>query len=408
MNTTPTQPANATAGTGAAAVSATPGAATDAFALLFGTTQSVPAAIQAGPQADPLAEAEPSSALGIDLSGWLQQLPLTPLAAPALPAGTDAPAPAPGKAAPTAGLAALSTLPAMPTAIDTVAAAAQQALAGRSADALATAADPALLSSARAPSDSAAALPASLVLAAAIRTAANPAPAAPTVPGSAPAAHLAATTQPALSPVAANPAAVRPELSLLPAVNEPIQAMPRLGEAVTAALLQRTEQRGGPADPRAAASQLASSPAEALEVALPPGSAPKIDRAFAEGMAIRLQWMSQQQIGRVEIQLDPEDLGSIDVQIEFEGKAIRAEFQSPIGEVRHLLESSLPRLRELLEAQGLQLQHADVGSGQGRQDSGRHDGSQQGAAAPRPAQQEARPAAAMRGSQHGGQLSEYA
>jgi flagellar hook-length control protein FliK len=183
-------------------------------------------------------------------------------------------------------------------------------------------------------------------------------------------------------------------------------------EVLTKALLQRTEQTSlpPPATPAAASAGLPEALQTPLQVALPPGSAPRIEQAFNEGMAVRLQWMAQQQVGRAEIQLHPADLGSIDVQIEFEGKAVRAEFLSASGDVRQLLEAGLPRLRELLEAQGLQLQHADVGSGNGRE-TGRgappsEPASRGGAVGKDAAEPEgpARPAP----RRHDGSLSEYA
>jgi flagellar hook-length control protein FliK len=212
---------------------------------------------------------------------------------------------------------------------------------------------------------------------------------------------------PPVAPATAPSGQVGPPAATLPPLPAGL-----LSDVVTRALLQRTEQPSlsPPAPLTATSGSLPESLQTPLQVALPPGSAPKVEQAFNEGMAVRLQWMTQQQMGRAEIQLHPAELGSIDVQIEFEGKAVRAEFLSASGEVRQLLEAGLPRLRELLEAQGLQLQHADVGSGGGREtgrDSAQAEpGSFRDAASENaaPTDGPARPAP----RRHDGNLSEYA
>ncbi|MCK7595146.1 flagellar hook-length control protein FliK [Pseudomarimonas salicorniae] len=296
---------NPPAGSGSAPASA--------FELLFGTGFALPLMVPAGTsdEALPAPPEDPKAGIG-DLSGWMQQLPLSPLSP--LPAAATAPAEA-GAQGPAAGATPLPSLPDLklgPVALPT-------------------------------PGAHAAALPASMESA---QTAA-----VDLVPDHAPPTQRAADQ---------------------PLASAPAPAM--LGEVVTKALMRRTEvigaREGAPSPAAPPPAVVDAAPEGPLEVALPPGSAPKIDQAFSEGMALRLQWMSQQQVGRAEIQLHPEDLGSIDVQIEFDGKSVRAEFQSPVGEVRQLLESTLPRLRELLESQGLQLAHADVGSGEGRSPRG--------------------------------------
>lgn len=269
----------------------------NAFELLFGVGFALPQVDAAPPQAVQLeGEPLPPEFALADLSGWMQQLPFSPL-----PTGLDASATAQ----------------------------APSALALLQGD-----------------------------------------------PGSAPASTA---LEAMLQPVDALPAAGRSEVLAGPflgslAAGLAVQPRPTaLGEVMTRALLQRTEFSAPmPATLNAPPTPMPQAP---LEVALPPGSAPKLEQAFAEGMAVRLNWMAQQQAGRAEIQLHPAELGSIDVQIEFEGKSVKADFQSPVAEVRQLLESTLPRLRDLLEAQGLQLRHADVGSGEGQARGGREGSS---------------------------------
>ncbi|KOO81627.1 flagellar hook-length control protein, partial [Stenotrophomonas maltophilia] len=68
-----------------------------------------------------------------------------------------------------------------------------------------------------------------------------------------------------------------------------------------------------------------------------------------------------QKIGHAHIRLSPDDMGPVDVRLQLNGDKVHASFSSPHVDVRQALESSLPRLRELLGEQGFQLAHADVG-----------------------------------------------
>ncbi|HYQ23339.1 flagellar hook-length control protein FliK [Stenotrophomonas sp.] len=85
------------------------------------------------------------------------------------------------------------------------------------------------------------------------------------------------------------------------------------------------------------------------------------DDGFDQAIGARLGWLADQKIGHAHIRLNPEDLGPVDVRLQMTGDKVHASFSSPHVDVRQALESSLPRLRELLGEQGFQLAHADVG-----------------------------------------------
>ena len=99
------------------------------------------------------------------------------------------------------------------------------------------------------------------------------------------------------------------------------------------------------------------------------------DDGFDQAIGARLGWLADQKIGHAHIRLNPEDLGPVDVRLQMNGDKVHASFSSPHVDVRQALESSLPRLRELLGEQGFQLAHADVGN------QGSGDGSPSGQAA---------------------------
>ncbi|WP_312709575.1 flagellar hook-length control protein FliK [Stenotrophomonas sp.] len=85
------------------------------------------------------------------------------------------------------------------------------------------------------------------------------------------------------------------------------------------------------------------------------------DEGFDQAIGARVGWLADQKIGHAHITLNPEDLGPVDVRLQMNGDKVHASFSSPHVDVRQALESSLPRLRELLGEQGFQLAHADVG-----------------------------------------------
>ncbi len=95
-----------------------------------------------------------------------------------------------------------------------------------------------------------------------------------------------------------------------------------------------------------------------------------VDNGFEDGFGSRIAWLADQKIGHAEIRVTPDHLGTIDVRLQLDGNRVNAEFNSAQAEVRHALESSLPRLRDMLGQQGLQLGHADVGQRQSGQQPG--------------------------------------
>lgn len=94
-----------------------------------------------------------------------------------------------------------------------------------------------------------------------------------------------------------------------------------------------------------------------------------VDAGFEDGFGSRIAWLAEQKVGHAEIRVSPDHLGTIDVRLQLDGNRVNAEFHSAHADVRQALESSLPRLREMLGQQGLQLGQADVGQRQAQQQS---------------------------------------
>lgn len=214
------------------------------------------------------------------------------------------------------------------------------------------------------PADPAAALPTTAAPALASDGSALPA-AAPATNATLPAAAPAAATA---APVAADgkPAATSADDATalpLPAMILPGKRAERGEGSDVAALGDRTSVPLLHSPPAAAVQD--------LKAALATGNAifngeptPKPvlgDEGFDQAIGARLGWLADQKIGHAHIRLSPDDLGPVDVRLQLNGDKVHASFSSPHVDVRQALESSLPRLRELLGEQGFQLAHADVG-----------------------------------------------
>ena len=76
---------------------------------------------------------------------------------------------------------------------------------------------------------------------------------------------------------------------------------------------------------------------------------------FADAVAQRVLGQIRDDNWSVRMQLQPADLGTMDIDLTLRGNAVAATVGVANGEVRALLESGLPRLRESLESAGLQL-----------------------------------------------------
>ncbi|CAK0757381.1 flagellar hook-length control protein FliK [Gammaproteobacteria bacterium] len=74
----------------------------------------------------------------------------------------------------------------------------------------------------------------------------------------------------------------------------------------------------------------------------------------------RVNWAVQHQLQRAELQITPEHLGPLNLQIEIKDGQTLVSFSTPHASVRQTIENSLPQLREMLETQGLQLAGAGV------------------------------------------------
>jgi flagellar hook-length control protein FliK len=108
------------------------------------------------------------------------------------------------------------------------------------------------------------------------------------------------------------------------------------------------------------ASAPAQAPAQSIpSVAIEPRvGMPGWDSAFGQKVA----WVATQQHQVAELRLNPPSLGPVEVRLVVSHDQANAMFISQHAAVRDAIESAIPRLREMMEANGLTLGNVSVGS----------------------------------------------
>lgn len=82
--------------------------------------------------------------------------------------------------------------------------------------------------------------------------------------------------------------------------------------------------------------------------------------AWSQGLTNQVAWMVQGNIQSAEIRLNPAHLGPLEVKLSIEDDVARLSFISSHAPVREALDAAMPRLREMLEQQGISLADVDV------------------------------------------------
>ena len=103
---------------------------------------------------------------------------------------------------------------------------------------------------------------------------------------------------------------------------------------------------------------------------------PPQSRQWATELGDRILLMANKKIQTAEIRLNPPNLGLLEVKLAISGDQAHLVFQSGNANVRDVLDSSVHRIREMLEQQGITL--VDVNVGQREQQSAESDDGEQG------------------------------
>ncbi|MXR69447.1 hypothetical protein GNT65_12320 [Shewanella sp. JBTF-M18] len=84
---------------------------------------------------------------------------------------------------------------------------------------------------------------------------------------------------------------------------------------------------------------------------------------FSPVMRQQLVAMVSQGVQQAEIRLDPPELGHMMVRVQVQGEQTQVQFHVTQTQTRDLVEQAIPRLRELLAEQGMQLTDSNVSQG---------------------------------------------
>lgn len=160
------------------------------------------------------------------------------------------------------------------------------------------------------------------------------------------AAEMMVANQPV--PTAANAASFSQQLQQL----QPMQPLTEQ-TATTAALTQPIAQSSAAGQ----AAQLASRPAETQGWQAPLALT---EPAAAQQLKDRVMVQIQHKLQTAEVQLHPEDMGSMQIKLNLQQDQLSVQFVVQQGAAKEALEQQMPRLRELLEQQGIALTEGQV------------------------------------------------
>lgn len=92
-------------------------------------------------------------------------------------------------------------------------------------------------------------------------------------------------------------------------------------------------------------------------------------RQWSSELGERILFMAGKKIQSAEIRLNPPNLGLMEVKLAISGEQAQLVFQSGNANVRDVLESAVPRIREMLEQSGITLTDVTVSDGKQQQES---------------------------------------
>ncbi|CAK0750088.1 flagellar hook-length control protein FliK [Gammaproteobacteria bacterium] len=143
------------------------------------------------------------------------------------------------------------------------------------------------------------------------------------------------------------------------------ETVPSLGKSKNALILGTVQQDTTATIVTPTFSQSSSSQTNAVSPETPlPLASPQLETELSQ----RVHWAVQHQTQQVELRVTPPNLGPLDLQVELKDGQALVSFTTPHAIVRDAIETALPKLREMLEGQGLRLADAGVhqqGSGSG-------------------------------------------
>lgn len=101
-------------------------------------------------------------------------------------------------------------------------------------------------------------------------------------------------------------------------------------------------------------------PAATRMSALPGAPLALHQSGWSEAVVDKVMWLSSQNLKSAEIQLDPAELGRLEVRVDMSKDQTQVTFASPHAGVRETLEGQMQRLRDLFTQQGMNLLDVNV------------------------------------------------
>lgn len=114
--------------------------------------------------------------------------------------------------------------------------------------------------------------------------------------------------------------------------------------------------------PTAMTSQLPASSSNATQTATVEVPTPLRDAQWPQSFSEKIVWMAKNDQQSAQINLNPPQLGPVQVNIHLNGDQANAVFSSPNAEVRQAIQESLPQLKEMFAAAGINLGQTDIGA----------------------------------------------
>lgn len=100
---------------------------------------------------------------------------------------------------------------------------------------------------------------------------------------------------------------------------------------------------------------------------------PTRDPRWGEAFASRVVWQVGEQIQQAHIQVNPPELGPVEVKVQVQDGQASVQFQTQHAALKETIQDALPRLRDMLAQAGINLADANISqgfAGQGRESSG--------------------------------------
>lgn len=157
-----------------------------------------------------------------------------------------------------------------------------------------------------------------------------------------------------------------------PAISSLLKAT--TGELTSALAPEAAKSAGTPEPfqlpPTGIGQSVESRPAPSRHDATQSIATPLHDPRWSQQLGDRLLWMSRGEIQSAQININPAQLGPIQINISLNGDQMTAHFISAHQEVRQILDDAMPRLREMLSGAGINLGQSNVGAQTQQQQGG--------------------------------------